>query len=180
MASMRLPKSVSAHYSRAPEPHRSTMLEMRRRILRIIPEASEVISYGMPAFQVDGEIVAGMLAAKNHVGYYPFSGSTLSGLRGELARYSTTKSAVHVPIDSPLPLALLRSLIAARRSEINPWDSIGLAAPARRALANAGVRQLQDLTSWKVDELAGLHGMGPNALRALQAAMKREGFRFKR
>jgi len=32
----------------------------------------------------------------------------------------------------------------------------------------------------EVDELAGLHGMGPNALRALQAAMKREGFRFKR
>ncbi|MEY3977806.1 MAG: hypothetical protein RLZZ284_662, partial [Actinomycetota bacterium] len=43
------------------------MLVMRERILKIVPEAVEVVSYGMPAFKIDGAIVAGMLAAKNHV-----------------------------------------------------------------------------------------------------------------
>ena len=156
------------------------MLEMRRRILRVIPHATEVVSYGMPAFKIDGEIVAGLLAAKHHVGFYPFSGSTLGGLRRELGVFSTTKSAVHVPVDKPLSQRLVRKLIEARRTEIDPWDVLGLAAPARRALATAGVNRVRDLASWKIAEITALHGMGPRAMRAIQAAMKREGIRFKR
>ena len=53
------------------------MLELRDRILEIVPNAVEVVSYGMPAFKVEDRIVAGLLANKNHVGYYPFSGSIL-------------------------------------------------------------------------------------------------------
>ena len=155
------------------------MLEMRRRILRIVPHAREVVSYGMPAFEIDGEIVAGVLAAKKHVGYYPFSGSTLGGLPRELAGYSTTKSAVHVPIDAPLPAKLLRALIAQRRSEINPWDALGLAAPARRALTAAGIRRVSDLAKWHERDIAALHGMGPNALKALRRALAKHGFEFR-
>ena len=71
----RLPSVVAKHYQNAPSPQRETMLEMRKRILEIVPKAEEVVSYGMPAFKVDGKIVAGLLANKKHVGYYPFSGS---------------------------------------------------------------------------------------------------------
>jgi uncharacterized protein YdhG (YjbR/CyaY superfamily) len=158
------------------------MLEMRRRILRIIPEASEVISYGMPAFQVDGEIVAGMLAAKKHVGYYPFSGSTLGGLRRELAKYSTTKSAIHVPPDAPISSTVLRKLISARRSEISrdSWESFGLAAPACRALRGYGLHNLHDLTKRREPEIASLHGIGKNAIVILRAAMKKQRLAFKR
>ena len=53
------------------------MLEMRARILEIVPDVEEVVSYGMPAFRVTGNIVAGLLANKTYVGYYPFSGSVL-------------------------------------------------------------------------------------------------------
>ena len=45
------------------------MLEMRKRILEIVPQAEEVVSYGMPAFKIDGKIFAGLLANKKHVGY---------------------------------------------------------------------------------------------------------------
>jgi uncharacterized protein YdhG (YjbR/CyaY superfamily) len=51
------------------------MLEMRRRILRIVPNAEEVLSYGIATFKVNGTIVGGLLAAKHHVGFYPFSGT---------------------------------------------------------------------------------------------------------
>lgn len=90
------------------------MLEMRERILEIIPEAREVISYGMPAFEVDGVIVAGLLANKKHVGYYPFSGSILKLFPDELEKYKTTFSAIHVPVDKPLPKRLMKKLIKAR------------------------------------------------------------------
>ena len=66
---MVLSKSVRALYDAAPAEHRKTMLEMRTRILQIVPHAEEVISYGMPAFKVNGNIVAGIMAAKDHVGY---------------------------------------------------------------------------------------------------------------
>ena len=90
------------------------MLEMRDRILEIIPQAEEVVSYGMPAFKVEGTVVAGLLANKNHVGYYPFSGSILVNFPEELAKYKTTLSAIHVPVDKPLNKTLIRKLIKLR------------------------------------------------------------------
>ena len=51
-------KEVSAHYQLAPSPQRETMLEMRKRILEIIPNSEEVMSYGMPAFKVNGTVIA--------------------------------------------------------------------------------------------------------------------------
>ena len=109
-----LPSNVKKHYMSAPSPHRETMLEMRNRILEIIPDAEEVVSYGMPAFKLDGRVLAGLLANKKHVGYYPFSGSILHLFPEELAKFSTTKSAIHVPIDKPLAKGLIKKLIRAR------------------------------------------------------------------
>ena len=60
-----------------------------------MPEAEQVISYGMPAFRVDGKTVAGFAAFKNHLSYLPFSGSVLSQLADELEGYTMTKSALH-------------------------------------------------------------------------------------
>jgi len=90
------------------------MLEMRNRILEFIPDAEEVVSYGMPAFKLDGRVLAGLLANKKHVGYYPFSGSILHLFPEELAKFSTTKSAIHVPVDKPLAKGLIKKLIKAR------------------------------------------------------------------
>jgi len=90
------------------------MLEMRNRILEIIPDVEEVVSYGMPAFKLDGRVLAGLLANKKHVGYYPFSGSILHLFPEELAKFSTTKSAIHVPVDKPLAKGLIKKLIRAR------------------------------------------------------------------
>ena len=114
----RLPSVVAKHYQNAPSPQRETMLEMRKRMLEIVPKAEEVVSYGMPAFKVDGKIVAGLLANKKHVGYYPFSGSILYLFPDELAKFSTTKSALHVPVDKPLTKTLLSKLIKARLAQI--------------------------------------------------------------
>lgn len=111
-----VPRSVRHLYVETTQPHRDTMLEMRQRILVILPDAEEIVSYGMPAFRVNGVIVCGMKAAKNHVGYYPFSASILPLFAEELQKFSKTKSALHVPIDKPLSRTLLKKLVAARLS----------------------------------------------------------------
>ena len=99
------------------EPKRSTLEALRRTILEIVPDAEQVISYKVPAFRVEGRIVAGFAAFKDHLSYLPFSGSVLPELAGELEGYTSTKSALHFPVDRPLPKTLVEKLIAARRSE---------------------------------------------------------------
>jgi uncharacterized protein YdhG (YjbR/CyaY superfamily) len=100
------------------EPKRSTMDEMRRRILAVVPDAEQGMSYSVPAFKVAGKPVAGLAAFKNHLSYLPHSGSVLPGLAAELGGYEQTKSALHFPIDEPLPSPLIEALIAAKMSEL--------------------------------------------------------------
>lgn len=76
-----------------------------------------MISDKVPAFRVEGRIVAGFAAFKDHLSYLPFGGSVLLELAGELEGYTRTKSALHSPNDRPLPKTLVSKLIVARRSE---------------------------------------------------------------
>jgi uncharacterized protein YdhG (YjbR/CyaY superfamily) len=96
------------------EPKRGTLQALRRTILEIVPDAEEVISYGVHAFRVRGETVAGFAAFKNHLSYLPFSGSVLEQLSDDLAGYTTTKGALHFPVDRPLPKTLVKKLVAVR------------------------------------------------------------------
>jgi len=73
-----------------------------------------VISYRVPAFRVGGQTIAGFAAFKDHLSYLPFSGSVLGALGDDLHGYTMTKSALHFPIDRPLPKPLVEKLIAAR------------------------------------------------------------------
>jgi uncharacterized protein YdhG (YjbR/CyaY superfamily) len=105
---------VDAYLRGLEEPKRSTLEVLRRTILEIVPDAEQVISYRVPAFRVRGQTFAGFAAFRNHLSYLPFSGSVLSQLADELEGYSMTKSALHFPVDRPLPKVLVKKLIAVR------------------------------------------------------------------
>jgi len=99
------------------EPKRGTLEALRRTILEIVPDAQQVISYRVPAFRVGEDTVAGFAAFKDHLSYLPFSGSVLPQLSNELEGYTMTKSALHFPVDRPLPKTLVKKLIAVRLAE---------------------------------------------------------------
>jgi uncharacterized protein YdhG (YjbR/CyaY superfamily) len=101
------------------EPMRTTLQDLRRTILEVVPDADQVISYRVPAFRIRGKDFAGFAAFKDHLSYLPFSGSVLGQLAGELDDYSMTKSSLHFPVDRPLPKALVKKLIAARLAEVS-------------------------------------------------------------
>src|SRR4051794_8453898 len=96
---------------------RTALDKLRNTIRSIVPRAEECISYGMPAFRLDGRVVAGFQATAKGCSYYPFSGTTLQTLAGDLEGYGKTKSALHFRPDEPLPATLVRKLIKARIAE---------------------------------------------------------------
>ncbi len=70
--------------ARRAEAERSQRLSGRTTILEVVPTAEQCISYSMPAFKMDGKVVAGFAAFKNHLSYFPHSGSVLPQLADEL------------------------------------------------------------------------------------------------
>jgi uncharacterized protein YdhG (YjbR/CyaY superfamily) len=111
-------QEVDQYLANLEEPKRATLQKLRETIHEILPDAEEVISYGMPAFRQNGKVLAGFAAFKNHLAYLPHSGSTFAELKKELAGYSSTEGSLHFPIDKPLPKSLVKKLIAVRLRQI--------------------------------------------------------------
>jgi uncharacterized protein YdhG (YjbR/CyaY superfamily) len=111
------PTTIDAYLSNVTGEKRVALDQLRALIRAIVPAAEECISYSMPAFRVDGYVVAGFLATSQGCSYFPFSGTTLATLADELAGYDTTKSALHFDPASPLPTTLVRTLLATRIAE---------------------------------------------------------------
>ena len=93
---------------------RHTLDAVRRSILAVVPDAAQGISYGMPAFRVDGKVVAGFAAFKSRLSYLPHSGSVLGDLGTELDGYTRTSGSLHFAVDEPLPDDLVRRLVEAK------------------------------------------------------------------
>jgi uncharacterized protein YdhG (YjbR/CyaY superfamily) len=75
-------EEVDEYLSAVDEPKCGTLQALRRTILEIVPEAGQVVSYRVPAFRVEGKVVAGFAAFKDHLSYLPFSGSVPSSSWG--------------------------------------------------------------------------------------------------
>lgn len=111
-------QEIDAYLTSLDEPERSTLQALRHTVREVIPEAEEGMSYGIPAFRIHGKVVAGFAAFKNHLSYFPHSGSVLPQLADEVGGYESTRSSLHFPVHTPLPKPLLEKLIAVRLREV--------------------------------------------------------------
>ena len=111
-------QEIDDYLAKVAEPKRATLQMLRQTIRDIVPDAEEVISYGMPAFRLNGKVIAGFAAFKNHLAYLPHSGSVLAELSDDLARYRSTAGSLHFPVDKPLPKTLVKKLLAARLRQV--------------------------------------------------------------
>jgi uncharacterized protein YdhG (YjbR/CyaY superfamily) len=110
---------VQSYLDALDEPARTTLAAVRDTILELRPDAEPCLSYGAPAFEVHGKVIAGLTASKGHLSYLPHSGSVLGSLGDEVADYSTSKGALRFPLDTPLPKELVRKLLGARLRELD-------------------------------------------------------------
>ena len=95
-----------------------TLQHLRKTILSIVPHATETMSYGMPAFKVDGKVIAGFEGFKKHCSYFPHSGSVLEEIDGFPVWCEVSKGTLKFPIGKKLPKTLVRKLISVRRGQI--------------------------------------------------------------
>jgi uncharacterized protein YdhG (YjbR/CyaY superfamily) len=111
--------TVDEYLDAAPEPHASTLRQIRATLRELLPDATETISYGMPAFKERGKAIAGYAHFKNHCSYFPHSGAVLPVIAEELEGYDWSKGTLRFATDQPLPSDLIRRLVAVRRDQLD-------------------------------------------------------------
>jgi uncharacterized protein YdhG (YjbR/CyaY superfamily) len=110
-------REIDEYLSTLDEPKRTTLGALRDTIVALVPEVEQGISYRVPAFRLEGKTIAGFAAFKNHLSYLPHSGSVITQLAEQTKGYTKTKGALHFAIDTPLPRALVKSLLDVRMTE---------------------------------------------------------------
>jgi len=107
------PKNFDEYLAGVPESARSTLSKLRATIRSVVPpEATEVISYRIPAFKHNGVLVW-FAAFSNHCSLFP-TASVIEAFKNDLKTFSTSKGTIHFPADRPLPIALIKKLVKAR------------------------------------------------------------------
>ncbi len=111
------PKNIDEYLARVPEPARGSLNKIRAAIRSAVPpEATETISYGMPAFKHKGVLVW-FAAFANHCSLFP-TASVIEKFKSELKGFVTSKGTIQFPTDKPLPAALVKKMVKARVAQI--------------------------------------------------------------
>lgn len=103
--------SIDAYLDQVPPGQRAALQALRETIRAAAPEAVEAISYGMPAFRLDGKAICYFAAARRWCAFYP--GGLVEPFAAELTAFSTSKGAIRFQPDQPIPEPLLRRIVAA-------------------------------------------------------------------
>ena len=196
--------NVDEYIAQFPRSIQKMLTSIRTTIRKTVPQAQEAIKYGIPTFVLGGNLIH-FAAFKQHIGIYP-GPVGVSAFGDELSKYQTSKGAIQLPLDEPMPLDLIKRLVQFRvqQTEIKAGlksvkakksasksavskkateqgnDFLpNISAPARRALAAEGITNLRQLSKYSTGQLLDLHGMGPGSIPKIEAALKAAGLKLK-
>ena len=109
-------KDTNTYLSLQPENVQTKLKKLRQVIKAAAPGAEEVISYGMPAFRLNGMLVY-FAGFKNHYSIFPGNSLLIATMAEELKGYKTSKGTIQFQLDKPVPVALIKKIIKARVME---------------------------------------------------------------
>ena len=112
------PRTVDEYLGTLPADERGLLQALRERIAELVPGATETISYGMPAFKLDGRFLVSYAGWKRHCSLYPLTDSFMREHASEIEGFDRTKGSIHFTAAKPLPPALLDDLIQARVADL--------------------------------------------------------------
>ncbi len=110
--------SVDDYMASLPDDRRSVMEELRSTIREAAPDATEAISYNMPAFRLGGRFLVSYEAFKRHYSIFPWSDGMLEDLGEALKPYAVGKGTIRFPADQPIPLELVTRIVEIRNREV--------------------------------------------------------------
>ena len=111
------PTSVEDYLASLPEEQRVALEKLRKTIKAAAPEATETISYQMPAFKNQGRFLVSYAAFKDHCSFFPASNAVMEALGEQLKPYFSGKGTLRFTTDKPLPAALVKKIVKARIEE---------------------------------------------------------------
>jgi len=112
---MKTPVNTDAYISGFPKETQKLLKLMRATIKKAAPMASEKISYGIPTFTLNGNLVH-FAAYEKHIGFYP-GAKAITVFKKEISAYKWAKGSVQFPLDEPLPLKLITKIVKFRVQE---------------------------------------------------------------
>jgi len=107
--------TIDEYISSFPKNIQKILREIKRSLREAAPEAEEAISYQIPTFKLNGNLVH-FAAFKNHIGFYPGS-KAINMFKKEIASYKSSKGAIQFPIDKAMPLTLIKKIVRYRVKE---------------------------------------------------------------
>lgn len=105
-------KNIDAYIASFPVEVREVLETVRATIQKAAPKAEEVISYDIPTFRLNGNLVHFAGYAK-HIGFYP-GAAGIEAFQKEIASYKSAKGSVQFPLDKPMPLGLITKIVKYR------------------------------------------------------------------
>ncbi len=115
---LQLGQAVQAYLASLPADARRTLRQLRKAIKAAAPRAEDDISYGLPAFRLDGRLMVCYQAAKAHCSLHPMSAAVIRAHAAALKSYSTSMGTVRFGPEESLPMSLVRKLIRTRIAEL--------------------------------------------------------------
>lgn len=111
-------QAVQAYLTSVPGDARKALQQLRKAIKAAAPRAQDDISYGLPAFRLEGRLLVCYKAAKAHCSFHPMSAAVIRAHTADLKSYRTSMGTIRFGPDKSLPLSLVRKLIKSRVTEL--------------------------------------------------------------
>jgi uncharacterized protein YdhG (YjbR/CyaY superfamily) len=108
-------KDIDEYIAGFPKDIQAILQKIRQTVKKAAPDATEKISYQMPTFYLNGNLVH-FAAFKNHIGFYPTPSGTAK-FKKEISGYQAAKGSIQFPVDQPIPYDLIRQIVEFRVKE---------------------------------------------------------------
>lgn len=126
------PENIDEYIDRFPSTVQKLLQKIRKTIQKAAPDAEEAISYGIPTFRLNGNLVH-FAAFQSHIGFYP-APRGVAEFKDDMTRYEGGKGTARFPLDEPIPYELITRMVTFRVQK-NLEKGVKRSVPAKKKTA---------------------------------------------